>query len=128
IVDFGEDNAGELYLLDYDAGTIHTVVQNDVRPDEHPFPRRLSETGIFESVAEGRPAAGVVPYVINAEQWADGAQSERWVGVPGTGSIQLYENAKSIPGSMFGRKLEFPKDGVLVKTLSVAADRGDPPS
>jgi uncharacterized repeat protein (TIGR03806 family) len=127
IVDFGEDNSGELYLLDYDAGTIHTLVPNDAPIDNHPFPRRLSETGIFESVSNGLPSAGVVPYQINAEQWADGAVSQRWVGVPGRGTIHLYENAKSIPGSMFGRKLEFPQDGVLVKTLSVATDRGEPP-
>ncbi len=88
----------------------------------------MSETGIFESVVDGLPAAGVVPYQINAEQWSDGAVSQRWVGVPGRGTIHLYENAKSIPGSMFGRKLEFPQDGVLVKTLSVATDRSDPPN
>ena len=126
IVDFGEDNSGELYLLDYDAGTIHTLAPNDAPVNEHPFPRRLSETGIFGSVAGGAPAAGVLQYLINAEQWADGADSQRWVGVPGTGTIHLYENAKNIPGSMFGRKLEFPQDGVLVKTLSVASDRRDP--
>ncbi|HEY2253645.1 MAG TPA: PQQ-dependent sugar dehydrogenase, partial [Planctomycetaceae bacterium] len=128
IVDFAEDNAGELYLLDYDAGTIHAVVENDVSGEQHPFPRRLSETGIFESVRDGRPAAGVVPYVINAHQWADGAVASYWVGVPGTGTVHLFENAQSIPGSMFNRKIEFPKDSVVVKTLSVASDHGDPPS
>ena len=128
IVDFAEDNAGELYLLDYDDGTIHTVAENDVSGEQHPFPRRLSETGIFESVVEGRPIAGVLPYVINAHQWADGATAEYWVGVPGTGTVHLYESARSIAGSMFGRKIEFPKDSVVVKTLSVASDLGDPPS
>ncbi len=127
IVDFAEDNAGELYLLDYDDGTIHTVEKNDVSGEQHPFPRRLSETGIFESVADGLPAAGVVPFVINAHQWADGAAADYWVGVPGTGSVHLYENAQSIAGSMFTRKIEFPKDSVVVKTLSVASDLGDPP-
>jgi uncharacterized repeat protein (TIGR03806 family) len=127
VVDFGEDNAGELYLLDYDAGTIHTLAPNEKPAEEHPFPRRLSETGLFESVAAGSPAVGVVPYLINAEQWSDGAVSDRWVGLPGTGTIHIYENAKNIPGSMFGRKLEFPTDGVLVKTLSVPADRGGQP-
>ena len=37
-------------------------------------------------------------------------------------------NAKAIAGSMFGRKIEFPKDSIVVKTLSVASDLGDPPS
>ncbi|MBI3865438.1 MAG: PQQ-dependent sugar dehydrogenase [Planctomycetia bacterium] len=128
IVDFGEDNAGELYLLDYDAGTIHSVVENVVRAESHPFPRRLSETGIFESVAEVRPASGVLPYSINAEQWADGAVSQRWVGVPGTGTIRFYESAQAIPGSMFNRKLDFPTDGVVVKTFSLPAERAGAPA
>jgi putative heme-binding domain-containing protein len=128
VVDFAEDNAGELYLLDYDAGTIHTVVENDVLAEQHPFPRRLSETGIFGSVLDGRPAAGVVPYEINARQWADGAIAEHFVGVPGTGSVHFYDPARPIPGSMFTRKIEFPKDSVVVKTLSVASDLGDAPN
>jgi putative heme-binding domain-containing protein len=115
-------------LLDYDAGTIHAVAKNDVSGEQQPFPRRLSETGIFESVVDGRPAAGVVQYLINAHQWADGATAAYYVGVPGTGTVQLRENAKPIPGSMFGRKIEFPTDSVVVKTLSVASDRGDPSS
>jgi uncharacterized repeat protein (TIGR03806 family) len=128
IVDFAEDNAGELYLLDYDAGTIHTVAPNETRAAEHPFPRRLSETGLFASVAAGTPAPGIISYQINAEHWSDGAMSERWVGIPGTGTIHLYENAKSIPGSMFGRKLEFPQDGLLVKTFTLAGERENPGS
>jgi len=128
VVDFGEDNDGELYLLDYDAGTIHAVVENPVRTQEHPFPRRLSETGIFESVADARPAPGVVPYVINAPGWSDGATSQYFVGVPGTGTVRFYSNARQIPGSMFTRRIEFPTDGVVVKTLSIPIDRGDPPS
>ncbi len=128
VVDFAEDNAGELYLLDYDAGTIHAVVENEVSGEQHPFPRRLSETGIFQSVRDGSPAAGVVPYVINAHQWSDGAVASYWVGVPGTGTVHFYENARAIAGSMFNRKIEFPKDSVVVKTLSVASDHGDPPS
>ena len=128
IVDFAEDNAGELYLLDYDAGTIHAVAENDVSGEQPPFPRRLSETGIFESVADNRAAPGVVQYLINAHQWADGALAQYWVGVPGTGTVHLYDSAKTIAGSMFGRKIEFPQDSVVVKTLSVASDLGDPPS
>ena len=127
-LDFGEDNDSELYLLDYDAGTIHAVSENKVAPQSHAFPRKLSETGIFESVAEHRPAPGVVPYSINAELWSDGAHAERFAGVPETGTIRLYPQSKPIPGSMFGRSIEFPTDSVLVKTLSLEMKQGDPAS
>jgi putative heme-binding domain-containing protein len=128
VVDFGEDNDGELYLLDYDAGTIHAVVENPPPAEQHPFPRRLSETGIFESVSRQRPAPGVIGYSINAEQWSDGASADRFVGVPGTGSIRLFAQPKPIPGSMFNRSIEFPADSVLVKTLSLEMNRGEPAS
>src|SRR5262249_61262866 len=90
VVDFAEDNDGELYLLDYDDGTIHGVVQNDVKADDHVFPRRLSESGIFASVAKHVPAPGVLPFSINAPQWSDGALAERFVGIPGAGTVRFY--------------------------------------
>ena len=35
------------------------------------FPRKLSETGLFSSVKDHKPAAGVIPYSVNAQPWAD---------------------------------------------------------
>ncbi len=126
VVDFAEDNDGELYLLDYDDGTIHAVVENNVPAEEHPFPRRLSETGIFESVSSQVPAAGVLSFAINAEQWSDGASGERFIGVPQDGAVRLYPGAKPIPGSMFTRAIEFPRDSVLVKTLALESSPVQP--
>lgn len=131
VVDFGEDNDGEIYLLDYDAGTIHAIVENPPQAEPHPFPHRLSETGIFgsnDSVAEVRPAPGVVSYSVNAEQWSDGATAERFVGVPGDGSVRIYSQPQAIAGSMFSRSIEFPADSVLVKTLSLEMKAGEPAS
>jgi putative heme-binding domain-containing protein len=127
VVDFCEDIDGEIYLLDYDAGTIHAIAENPLPTEQYPFPRRISETGILEvaSVAKLQPAPGVVPYSINAEQWSDSATAERLMGVPGTGSIHLYSEPKAIPGSMFSRSIEFPTDSVLVKTLSLEMKTGD---
>lgn len=127
VVDFGENQNGEIYLLDYDAGTIHTFARNPPPTDERPFPQRLSETGIFESVVALSPAPGVVSYAINARQWSDSATAQRLVGIPGTASIRLYTEPKPIAGSMFSRSLEFPTDGVLVKTLSLEMKTGDAP-
>src|SRR5581483_2338123 len=58
IVAFGEDNAGELDFLSYgDAGAIHRLVPNEAaKAATTKFPRRLSETGLFASVKDHRPA------------------------------------------------------------------------
>ncbi|QDT53205.1 Soluble aldose sugar dehydrogenase YliI precursor [Caulifigura coniformis] len=120
IIDFGQDHDGELVILDYDAGTIHTLERNDAAErGTRPFPRTLSETGLFASVEKHEVAAGIVPLKIAAEQWMDGATAERFVAVPNDGVIRGHRVAKQTPGSMFRRHFEFPKDSVLVKTISL---------
>lgn len=126
IVGFAEDADGELLLLDYDDGTIHALARNDQQALAHRFPTRLSESGIFASVAEQLTAPGVLPFSINAEGWADYATAQRWLGVPGTGAIRLHEKPQAIAGSMFRRSMDFPADTVLVKTLSLALDASRP--
>jgi putative heme-binding domain-containing protein len=126
IVGFAERNDGELLLLDYDSGSIHELVPNDVANTQAEFPRRLSETGLFGSVASHEPAAGVVPFSIHAPQWADYATSERWLGLPGNGSIALQNRPIKVDGSMFKRAMDFPNDAVLMKTLSLELVHGKP--
>ncbi|HUE69427.1 MAG TPA: PQQ-dependent sugar dehydrogenase [Pirellulaceae bacterium] len=114
IVGFGEDHRGECYLLDHTAGTIHRLVPNSVVDRSTAFPQKLSESGLFASVAGHSPAPGVVPYSIHAEPWADHAIAERFVAVPGDGAIQAEKAAWT-----------FPKDSVLVKTLSLDMEHGN---
>ncbi len=132
IVSFGLDRAGELYYLHYHEteGTIHRLVPNDdVRDTSATFPRRLSATGLFESVKDGKPAAGVIPYSVVAEQWADHATSERLLGLPGDTSARLYDTPVRVPGTAwFTARVFFPKDGVLARTFSLELTRGDPRS
>ena len=80
---FGEDNDGELYFLDYDSGTLHTLARNDPGSQTADFPRMLSQTGLFASVKDHELAAGVIPFAINSRQWLDGATAEHWVAFPG---------------------------------------------
>src|SRR5262245_25884606 len=47
IVAFGEDKDGELYFLDYDGGTMHTIEHNDKGARNTDFPTRLTQTGLF---------------------------------------------------------------------------------
>lgn len=126
IVGFAERNDGELLLLDYDSGSIHELVRNDIANTQADFPRRLSETGLFQSVTDHAPAAGVVPFSIHAPQWADYATAQRWIGLPGEGSIALHNRPDKVAGSMFSRTMDFPNDAVLMKTLSLETVHGDP--
>jgi putative heme-binding domain-containing protein len=112
VVAFTEDKDGELLILDYQGGGINRLVPNDQATLNPDFPRKLSQTGLFTSVSEGSPAPGVYAYSVNADQWLDHAVAERAVALPGGSSVQVQ-----------GRPV-FPKDGVLVKTLSMEMERG----
>jgi putative heme-binding domain-containing protein len=131
IVAFGEDHDGELYFLNYDeVGTIHQLVPNDAaRTNPAKFPQKLSATGLFTSVKLLEPAAGVVPFSINAEQWADHATAERLVALPGQTSVRIFDHPIPVPGTAFyTARVFFPKDGVLAKTVSLETERGNPHS
>ena len=114
IVGFGDDSAGEAYILDHVAGTIHRLTPNPQRNQQGDFPRRLSETGLFVSTADLRPAAGVIPYSVNAEPWADHAVAERMVAIPGESAIRADKATWS-----------FPVGAVLAKTISLDLRHGD---
>ncbi|MBC7817941.1 MAG: PQQ-dependent sugar dehydrogenase [Planctomycetaceae bacterium] len=121
IVTYAENRDGELYVVDYDDGTIHQFARNDAAPDAaEKFPRKLSETGLFDSVSEQRPAPGVLPFEINAEMWSDGANANRWLALPGETSIEWHREQVPIAGTIFNRHLIFPPNAVLAKTISFA--------
>jgi putative heme-binding domain-containing protein len=125
VVAFGEDSRGELYFLDYDGGTVHTLARNDGARQNSDFPRRLSETGLFASVKDHTPALGVVPFAVNGRQWLDGATAEHWAAFPGTSAATLHAAGKPIPGMVYWHsfRMHFPKDAVLLRTLSLAGRR-----
>src|SRR5262245_18149484 len=126
IVAFGEDKDNELYFLDYDGGTMHTIERNDAVGKNSDFPTKLSETGIFASVKDQKPAAGVLPFAINSRQWQDGATAEHWVAFPGESFATLYPgNGKPMPVMVdwHNFRLHFQKDAVLVRTVSLGGRR-----
>src|SRR5205807_2142547 len=125
IVAFGEDKDGELYFLDYDGGTLHTIEKNDGVAKNADFPTKLSQTGLFSSVKDHTPAGGVIPFTVNSRQWQDGATAEHWLAFPGESFATLYTTGKPIPGNVdwHNFRMHFPKDAVLVRTLSLGALR-----
>lgn len=117
---FGEDNAGEIYFFDYDTGLMYTLEKNDAGAANTAFPTKLSDTGIFADVAKLVPAAGVIPFYINQRQWQDGATAEYLLALPDLSSVSFFEKPRPLPGQVFWHdfKMLFPKDAVLVKTIS----------
>ena len=116
IIGFGEEHNGELLVLGYDDGGVWRIVRNDeAAAASSTFPRKLSETGLFESVERQTPAPGVVPYAVNAPQWLDGLTAERWVGVPGSAAVGMKDD-----------KPVYPKDAVLARTLFIGGANAVP--
>lgn len=129
IVSFGQDSAGEVYFLDFPGGGIHRLVPAPPEPAAaRPFPRKLSETGLFASTKDHQVAPGVIPYSVNAELWSDGAIKERFLAIPGTGQIELdgVNYPQPAPGADPGWR--FPHDAVLVKTFALELEPGNPGS
>src|SRR5262249_24504140 len=111
IVAFGEDKEGELYFLDYDGGTVHTIERTAGGGGNADFPTKLSQTGLFVKGQNTMPEAGVIPFAMNVRQWQDGATAEHWVAFAGESSATLYSTPKPIPGMVDWHhfRLHFPK-------------------
>ena len=117
VVCFGEDNAGELYAVDYGGG-IFQLEPNPVPDNSSSFPRKLSQTGLFASNIGHEPAPGVIPFSANADLWSDGATTERFAAFPARSGVY---KGKDLWGSV---KWIFPSNAVLAKTLSLEMEQG----
>ena len=118
ITAFGRNTKGELLICDHTpTGGFYTL---EPMPKEDqvvvPFPRKLSESGLFESVKDHRMKAGVIPYSVNAPFWSDGMHKERFVVLPGD---EVIEHKAS--GSW-----NFPDKTVIVKSFAVEEEEGNP--
>ena len=123
---FGEDKDGEIYYCDYDNGMLFTLARNDAAGPNTSFPRKLSETGLFADVKRHVPAPGVISFRPNVPQWQDGARAEHFIALPGLSSVRLFDKPRPLPGQVFWHnfQMQFPKDAVLVKTISLLAMAG----
>lgn len=128
IVSFGEDESGELYHVDWVGGQVHRLTPAPKTNESADFPRKLSETGLFASTKEHKPAAGLIPYSVNAALWSDGASKERFLAIPGDGKIlfDAIEYPQPAPGAPRGWK--FPDGTVVVKTFALEMEKGNPRS
>lgn len=108
IAGFRVDQRGELLIVDHGGG-IYRLIRRTEAPKEAPFPKKLSETGLFASATEHRLAPGVIPYEINAPAWADGATSERHIALDGAEQIGYTSTGG----------WNFDDGAVVVQTLSL---------
>jgi uncharacterized repeat protein (TIGR03806 family) len=120
LVAFGEDNSGEIYLLDYErTRQLHRLVPNPTATRAGGnFPRALSQTGLFASTKDHAPAPGVVPYSISAPFWSDHAQADRLLAMPSTSRVEIGEKGE----------WRLPEGSVLARTVSMEMERGNPAS
>jgi uncharacterized repeat protein (TIGR03806 family) len=112
---FGEDAAGEIYACSLVTGRVLRLVANDPAPAP-PVPARLSETGVYADLQTLAPAAGLVPYEVNAPLWSDGAAKDRFFALPGKERIVFHR----------GAPWWFPTGTVLVKTFRLPLAAGPP--
>ena len=104
---FGTDASGEVYITGYD-GNIYKLEPNTAGTGA-PFPKKLSETGLFTDTARLVPNAGLTEYDINAPFWSDGARKRRWFGVPESSSIVFSSNGA----------YDFPSGSATVKHFEI---------
>ena len=112
ISSFGEDLAGEVYLVSYGDGRILKLVTGPTSPGA-PFPQRLSATGCVDALHPWETTVGVMPYDVNMPLWSDGADKRRWLWLPVGGQVHIGSDGH----------WELPLGSVLIKEFSVAGKR-----
>ncbi len=115
------DPDGELIVVDHRGekqGGLYHLEPNpsDSKPDR--FPRLLSETGLFQGVANHKVAEGLIPYSVNAPFWSDGATKSRFIALPKDGKIEIPDQWA----------WQFPEKTVIVKSFELEMVVGDPAS
>ena len=122
VTSFANTARGDVLTIDHVGGEIFALERRPANEVESQFPTRLSESGLFESVKDLRPAPGVIPYSVNAPGWHDGAMAERLLAMSGETKIavELRENGS--------QSWEYPDDSVILQTLSLEMEKGDPSS
>ncbi|QDV36538.1 PQQ-dependent sugar dehydrogenase [Tautonia plasticadhaerens] len=116
IASFAVTRDGEILAVDNTTGFIHALRRSSPGTASATFPRTLGETGLFASVPDQEPAPGVIPYSVNAPQWADGALADRLLALP--------DDAQISDADSWG----YPDGMVAVQTLSLDLEAGEPSS
>jgi glucose/arabinose dehydrogenase len=117
ITSFAIDADGEILMTDHQAapvGGLYTLEPGDTSPAlTKPFPRRLSETGLFASVPGHVVRPGVIPYTVNSPLWSDGAIKHRYIALP-----PPVDGEPATIGFKPQGAWDFPAGTVLIKSFA----------
>ncbi|MEL6254133.1 MAG: NPCBM/NEW2 domain-containing protein [Bacteroidota bacterium] len=122
---FATDAAGEIYVLklygtNQDGGRIYKLNASNITPEP---PQFLSQTGAFSDLTDLTPAAGVIPYKVNAPLWSDGSAKKRWVAIPNNGT---YNTAAEDVVWAENSEWQFPEGTVFIKHFEMPLNENDP--
>jgi len=123
IIAFEPDANGEPLVVNHlNNTTLYRMVANDryqeQKIESESFPRRLSETGLFQSTPNQLPAEGVIRFSINHPMWQDGATSEHYLGLPNDSQVTVYDAPQPLTNmAMFSSRLHYPAGTVLAKSI-----------
>jgi uncharacterized repeat protein (TIGR03806 family) len=112
-VSFGEDSSGEIFVVSFD-GRVFDFEESG-EPGPPPFPELLSQTGLFTDTPDLEPAPGLIEYDVNARAWSDGAETRRWLALPGKETI----------GFSAREAWHFPVGTVLVQHFEMDSGRAE---
>lgn len=82
IASFGEDEQGEVYLLSFDGGIYRIIPTDQGEETFKDWPKKISETDLFASVAKKKVADHLIAYEVNAPFWSDDADKSRYFILP----------------------------------------------
>ena len=108
ISSFGEDQSGELYVVDLNGGGLYQLVQGTGGGGS--VATQFSATGCGASGNPAQPASGLIPYAPNAGFWSDGSDKTRWIALP---------NGQNIDTSAADHDWDFPPGTVLRKDFRI---------
>lgn len=119
MVAFGPDpRNGDVLMVDIVEGQVKRLVHSD-------FPQTLSQSGIFSDITTLTPHAGIVPYDVSVDSWADGADIARWFSIPNTSARITYRVATP---PLFSQPWGFPSGTVWVQHFDMEMTNGVPES
>ena len=113
ITGFGADSKGEILICDHGGGALYRLERTPPQNDAARFPAKLSETGLFASVAGHQVEAALIPYSVNSPLWSDGAYKERYLALP---------DAEARIDFTTSRGWNFPDRTVVVKSFALDLD------
>ena len=112
---FGVGPGGELYFVDIDGNTGRGRVRR-IEPPGSPvadtIPNLLSASGCVDPGDVTQPYSGLLPYDLNAPFWSDGADKDRYIGLPNGTTIDIDANGD----------FQFPNGTIIVKNFRLAGD------